>query len=100
MTIRLRKPYKVARHKTKQYERHYGFPAENALVVPIRSLGDQASCDVRWEDETGILHLQRNRVFAIENLSPIDEMLDHDLHEVWLHYYAERTPDTGQLVSQ
>lgn len=99
MMIRLGKPYKIINRKVKQYERHYGFPADNALVVPRRMLDDEACCDVRWEDEYGLLHVQTNRVVAAENLAPLDEFSDDQLYELWQHYYAEeRRKETGALI--
>lgn len=96
--IKLGKPYKIINGKVKQYERHYGFPADNAVVVPLRMLGDEASCDVRWEDEYGLLHVQTNRVVVAENLTPLDEFSDDHLYELWRHYYVDDNSDTEALL--
>lgn len=90
MTIKLAKPYKIVRERIQRYETHYHVPAERSLVVPLKTLGAEVSCDVRWEDGNGELHLLENKVFVPESLMPLNPLLDTKLYELWKHYYDER----------
>ena len=89
MSIKLNRPYKIARERHKRYESHYNVPAGKALVVPVRKFDHEVSCDIRWEDEEGRLHVRQNKVFTSENLVPLNALLELDLYELWEHYYAE-----------
>jgi hypothetical protein len=87
MSIQLHKPYRIIPYRQKRYESHYHIPASVALVVPTKVLGSESSCDVRWEDGNGELHLVSNLMFANDNLVELNPMLDTKLHEIWDHYY-------------
>jgi hypothetical protein len=87
MSIHLRQPYKIIPSKHKRYGLHYGIPAADVVVVPLRLLGAEVSCDIRWEDSNGELHLIENAVFINDNLVPLNQMLDMKLHEIWNYYY-------------
>lgn len=88
MAIKLTKPYKVAEMRVKRYESHYQIPAQRCVVVPLKMLGDEVLCDVRWEDDNGHLHLLENKMFVSDNLVPLNPLIDAKLYEVWMHYYA------------
>jgi hypothetical protein len=90
MNIKLNKPYKIAPERLKRYGAHYNIPADKALVVPLKSLGDEVSCDIRWEDDYGVLHVLQNKIFIAENLVPLNPLLEDKLHELWEHYYQEK----------
>lgn len=90
MTIKLEKPYKIVRERIKRYESHYNVPAERSLVVPLKAFGSEVSCDVRWEDGNGELHLLQNKIFVSESLMPLNPLLDTKLYELWEHYYKEK----------
>ena len=90
MNIRLNKPYKIIRERLKRYTSHYRIPADKALVVPIKKFGNEVSCDIRWEDERGRLHLIENRIFVSENLVPLNALSEMELFELWEHYYSEK----------
>jgi hypothetical protein len=87
MSIHLKQPYKIVEPKRKRYTAHYLIPADKSLVVPVKLLGPEVSCDVRWEDENGELQHLTNLVFINDNLLPVDEFIDPKLHELWQHYY-------------
>ncbi len=72
----------------RQYSPLFNIPAEQLLIVPVKTLGDEVVCDVRWEDENGELHLLEGKVFIIVNLERLDPMADTKLHELWEHYYG------------
>jgi len=80
------RPYKIIPPKHKRYGAHYSIPAGEVVVMPVKELGDEVLCDVRWEDDGGHLHVLHNAVFVKENLTPLDAMLDNDLFEIWDHY--------------
>jgi hypothetical protein len=88
MPIQLNKPYKIIPLRQKRYEAHYRISAADALIVPIKFLGPEVSCDLRWENANGELEVIYNAMFVIENLIPINEMLDVKLLEIWDHYYS------------
>lgn len=87
MSIKLNKPYKIIPERHKRYESHYGIPAGKALIVPMRELGEEVSCDIRWEDDNGELHKLENKIFVSQNLVPLNPLLEMKLHELWQHYY-------------
>lgn len=87
MNIQLNKPYSITADKIKRYEAHYQIPAADALVVPQRVLGDESSCDVRWVDVSGELHVVHNLIFRNENLVSLNFLLHDTLYTLWKHYY-------------
>lgn len=98
MSIHLKKPYKIIRARHKRYESHYGIPSADVVVVPLRELGDDMSCDIRWEDPNGQLQVIHNAMFSRDNLEPLNQMLDMKLHEIWSHYYAGMGENTGSNI--
>jgi hypothetical protein len=90
MSIHLQKPYKIIPSKFKRYESHYHIPADRVLVVPIKELGTEVMCDVRWEDDNGELKELHNVVFLNDNLVALNPLLDTKLHEIWEHYYGAK----------
>lgn len=88
MNIKLNKPYKIISEMAKRYEVHYSIPASHALIVPLRSLGDEVSCDVRWEDSDGEVHVIQHKVFVSENIAPINPLAEEKLYELWKFYYG------------
>lgn len=72
----------------KRYEAHYKIPAAEVVVVPLKELGEEVLCDLRWEDSNGEIQVIHNAMFVKENLIPLNAMLDVKLHELWSHYYA------------
>jgi hypothetical protein len=91
MSINLNKPYRIVPTRLKRYESHYQIPAERALVVPVKALGQEVSCDIRWEDQNGELHVIHNAMFVSENLVPLNAMENEKLYEIWEHYYSSLT---------
>lgn len=89
MKIQLNKPYKILPTRYKRYESHYQIPALRCLVVPLKELGEEVSCDVRWEDDNGELHLISQKIFVSDNLVPLNGMLESKLYELWQQYYPE-----------
>jgi hypothetical protein len=87
MSIQLNQPYKIIPHRYKRYESHYGIPAGNVVVVPLKVLGEEVSCDIRWEDNNGELQVIHHAMFIKENLIPLNQILDAKLWELWTHYY-------------
>lgn len=87
--IHLQKPYKILQRKHKKYSDHYGIPAIDALVVPVRDFGEEVCCDVRWEDSNGELQFKEKVIFSKEYLIPIQPLLDQSRHEMWYHYYSQ-----------
>lgn len=83
----LRRPFKVVAETARQYGPHYNIPTEHSLIVPIKILGEEVSCDIRWEDNNGVLHLLEEKVFAIVNLERVKALADPKLQELWEHYY-------------
>ena len=90
MKIQLNKPYKILPTRCKRYESHYQIPAARCLVVPVKELGEEVSCDIRWEDDNGELHLVSQKIFVADNLIPLNAMLESKLHELWQHWYADK----------
>jgi hypothetical protein len=87
MNIKLNKPYKISPDTTRRYQSHYNIPAEQTLVVPIKTFGDQVSCDLHWQDDHGQLHVLQNKIIASENLVPVDASVEVALHELWVKCY-------------
>jgi hypothetical protein len=90
MAIHINKAYKISPAKHKRYGDHYHFPADRALVVPMKLLGSEVSCDVRWEDDNGEHKILHNIVFVGDYLIPLNVFIDMQLHELWQHYYGNR----------
>jgi hypothetical protein len=88
MSVQLGKPYKISQHKLKRYADHYNIPSDNCVVVPVKSFGDDLSCEVRWEDANGELQLRNDLLFSQENIEPLNAFKDPALHELWQHYYS------------
>lgn len=84
--IQLQKPYKISQHKLARYSSHYSIPAEKCLLIPVRSYEDEVACDVRWEDDNGVLHLRENLIFSAANIERIDALQNMPLYELWQHY--------------
>jgi hypothetical protein len=89
MSFNLAKPYQIVSSKTKRYGNHYNIPAEDAVVIPIKSVGDEVLCDIRWEDSNGELKLLEKVMFVTENLIPMNEMLKPKQFELWKHYQTK-----------
>ena len=87
MTIKQGLPYKIEPHQVKKYAAHYNISPQKCLIVPVKLFGNEASCDIRWEDDNGEVFLLQNKFFECENLVPLSSMLDVKLHELWQHYY-------------
>jgi hypothetical protein len=97
--IKLGTGYKIIETRHKRYISHYQIPSQECLVVPLKSYGSDVSCEVRWEDESGILHSKQDLLFNFENLKPLNQMLDTKLFEIWQHYYgASKEQSTAQLL--
>jgi hypothetical protein len=90
MSIHITKPYKIVPSKHKRYGSHYNIPADRALVVPMKMLGTEVSCDVRWEDDNGEHKILQNIVFVSDYLVPLNVFIDQQLHELWQHYYGPK----------
>ncbi len=71
----------------RRYAPHYNIPTESSLIVPIKILGEEVSCDIRWEDDNGVLQLLEHKVFVINNLERVNAQTDPRLQELWEHYY-------------
>jgi hypothetical protein len=87
MSIQLNQPYRIIPTRFKRYEAHYKIPAADVLVIPLKELGEEVLCDVRWEDSNGVMQVISNAMFVKENLIPLNAMLDVKLLEIWTHYY-------------
>ena len=92
--IHLQKPYKILYNRLKRYSLHYEIPAENCVVIPLESFGDDFACDVRWEDNLGVLHLKTRLFFTGSNIEPVNEMKQFNLYELWQHYDNMRASAT------
>jgi hypothetical protein len=86
MAIHLNKPYRIIPAKQKRYGLHYQIPADS-LVVPLKLLGEEVLCDVRWENDNGELKVIHNAMFISDNLTPLNSMIDDKLFDLWKHYY-------------
>jgi hypothetical protein len=91
MSIQLNKAYKIISYKQKRYTEHYKIPAQQALVVPLKKFGDDVSCDVRWENTNGELQVLNSILINVENIVPLNPMIDDKLQEIWDHYYGSTT---------
>lgn len=95
MSIHLNQAYKILPSRQKRYESHYGIPASNSVVVPVRELGAEVSCDIRWEDANGELKVIHHAMFVRDNLVPLNPLLDTKLFEIWAHYYQHLANKNG-----
>lgn len=93
-------PYKISSHRSKKYAAHYNIYPERCLIVPLRLFGSEVSCDIRWEDDNGELHLLQNKFFLSENLVPLNSMLEPELADLWKHYYDSQLNSSPQLQTQ
>lgn len=91
MSVRLNKPYKIVSYLEKTYDAHYAIPSSKALIIPVKLFDQEAQCDVRWEAEDGQMHVRNQTMIAADNLIPLDGLRDHELLEIFQHYY----PDQG-----
>ena len=80
--IHINAPYKIIPPMLKHYQEHYMIPAAQALIVPVRLLGDEVSCDIRWMSNNE-LQILRQRVFVGENLMPLNPLADDELYTLW-----------------
>jgi len=87
MTIKRGLPYKIEPHQAKKYAAHYNILPEKCLIVPLKLFGEEASCDIRWADDNGELFLLQNKFFMLENLVPLNPLLEVNLYELWRDYY-------------
>jgi hypothetical protein len=94
--VRLKKAYKIHHQEIQKYSKHYNIPSESCLVVPMKDFGDDVSCDVRWEDTEGLLHIKEDLFFKKENLERINPMDHTQLQEIWVHYYTH-SPDFKEV---
>lgn len=103
MTVKQHFPYKIALNRAKRYATHYNIPPEKCLIVPVRLFGPEVSCDIRWEDDNGELHLLQDKFFVCDNLVPLNAMLEPELADLWKHYYSALlnllTASSGKLTS-
>lgn len=88
MSIQLHRPYKIISHKQKRYASHYNIPSQQSLIVPLKEYGNDVSCDIRWEDGNGELQVLHEKLFSVENIEPLNSLIDDKLHEIWEHYYS------------
>jgi hypothetical protein len=86
--IKIGTGYKIIETRYKRYVEHYQIPSQECLVVPLKSYGEDLFCEVRWEDEYGVLHSKSSLVFNNQNLKPINPLIDSKLFEIWQHYYG------------
>jgi hypothetical protein len=87
MSIKLRTPYTISFHKLKRYAAHYSIPSNKCLIIPIKVFGNDLSCDVRWEDANGELHVRNQILFSNDNIEPLNAFKEPALHDLWRHYY-------------
>jgi hypothetical protein len=87
MSIHLNQAYRINPVRHKRYESHYGIPAAEVVVVPLKELGEEVLCDIRWEDKNGELQVIHQAMFVKDVLIPLNPMLDVKLYEIWTHYY-------------
>ena len=98
LKVQLQKPYKILSHKVKRYTNHYHIPAENCVIIPLKFYGEDASCNVRWEDENGVLHLKEGLFFQVQNLEPVNAMSHFKMYELWQHYNSVRSQTENVLA--
>lgn len=96
MNIKQGIPYKIVPYRAKRYAAHYNILPERCVIVPQKLFGNEASCDIRWEDENGELFLLQNKFFVCDNLVPLNSMLEPELQELWQHYYDSGLNTTTQ----
>lgn len=92
MSIHINKPYKIIPSKEKRYNAHYNIPSAECVIVPLKVLGEEALCDIRWEDANGEMQVLHNKMFIFDNLLPLNEMLHIKLYDIWNHYYNKPQP--------
>ena len=95
MSIHLNKPYKIIELRHKRYNAHYDIPSSEVVVIPLRNLGSEVMCDIRWENGNGILEVRHKAMFKSDNLIPLNSMIDDKLFELWTHYYGEGTEEVS-----
>ncbi|MBT1704742.1 hypothetical protein [Chryseosolibacter indicus] len=95
----INQPYKIVTSKQKRYEAHYKIPAGNVVVIPVRELGEEVLCDIRWEDSNGELQVIHHAMFIKGNLTPLNAMLDIKLFDIWSAHYKSLViqEDTAQI---
>jgi hypothetical protein len=97
MTIKKGLPYKIEPHQAKKYAAHYNITPQKCLIVPVKIFDNEASCDIRWEDDNGEVFLLQNKFFVCENLVPLNSMLEVELHMLWRHYYDSGLNESEQF---
>jgi len=93
MNIKQGLPYQIVSHRVNKYAAHYNISPDKCVIVPLRILGDEASCDIRWNDDNGESRLLENKFFACENLVPLNALQEFELHSLWKHYYNSASND-------
>lgn len=88
MSIKLNKPYKIVTDRLRRYEAYYKIPADRIVVIPLKELGDEVSCDIRWEDNDGQSQLMESKVFVQESLVPVEPLYDNSLYELWKRHHG------------
>lgn len=88
MNIHLNKPYKIIASKHKRYHSHYNIPCEETVVIPLRDLGTEVMCDMRWLNADGTVEVKSNAMFTKDNLVPLNAMIDEKLFDIWMKYYG------------
>jgi hypothetical protein len=96
MSIHINQAYRIIPSKHKRYEAHYKIPSGDVVVIPLKELGEEVSCDIRWEDANGELQVIHNAMFVKDNLVPLNAMLDTKLMEIWSHYYQSSPSNNEQ----
>ena len=87
MSIKQGLPYKIVPDRANRYASHYSISPEKCLIVPVKLFGNEASCDVRWEDQGSGRRLLENKFFTCESLEPLNALLDFELHALWREHY-------------
>lgn len=95
MNIKPGLPYQIVSHRVKKYAAHYNISPDRCVIVPVKIFGDEVSCDIRWENDDGESRLLENKLFACENLIPLNALQEFELHRLWKRYY-----DSGSGASQ
>ena len=90
--IVLKSPYKIIESRYKQYIKHYEIPSAEALIIPVKTYGDQIVCDVVYKDPEGEIAQKSNLMFAASNLEPVDAIKDFDLHTIWENFSKVEHP--------
>lgn len=89
MNIHLNKPYLILPIRNKRYSAHYHIPLEDVVVIPLRDLGDEVMCDIRWRNEDGEMQVRHQSMFVSANLIPLNPLIHEDLFRIWMRYYGE-----------